>query len=128
MPGNPAHAEIQREPRGKMPDRAERDRHIEVWRGAAALLTTLKKKDPLGKPELQLAPDTGVEIHWRSGRSNNLGRVVQVESVAEAVRAYVAAGILAEADAVQEQRRLEGGLESGMRATQSPHTGTEPGR
>ena len=110
-----------------MPDKAERNRLMEVWRGAAALLTTLKKKDPLGKPELQLAPDTGVEIHWRSGRSNNLGRVVQVESVAEAARAHVAAGILAEADAVQEQRRLEGELESGMRATQSPHAGTEPG-
>ena len=127
VPGNRAHAEIQREPRGKMPDRAERNRFIEVWRGAAALLTTLKEKDPLGKPELQLAPDAGVEIHWRWGRSDNLERVVQVESVAEAVRAYVGAGILTEANAAQEQRRLEGELKSGMWASQSTHTGTEPG-
>ena len=127
MSGNRAHAEIQREPRGKMPGRAERNRLIEVWRGAAALLTILKEKDPLGKPELQLATGTGVGIHWRSGRGGNLERVVQVESVAEAMRAYIAAGILTQADAAQEQRRLEGELELGMRATQSPHTGTEPG-
>ena len=127
MPGNRAHAEIQREPRGKMPDRAERDRFMEVWRGAARLLTTLKEEDPSGKPELQLAPDTGVEVHWRSGRDGNLRRVVQVESVAEAVRAYVGAGIVTETDAAAEQRRLEQALESKMRAMQSPHTGTESG-
>ena len=125
VPGNRAHAEIQREPRGKMPGRAERDRLIEVWRGAAALLATLKEKDPLGKPELQLASDAGVEVHWRAGRNGNLRRVVQVESVAEAVRAYVGAGIVTEADAAEEQSRLEQELESRMRATQSPHTGTE---
>lgn len=48
-PENPAHAEIQREPRGKMPGREERDRFVEVWRGAAVLLTTLKKEDPFGQ-------------------------------------------------------------------------------
>ena len=127
MPGNRAHAEIQREPRGKMPGRAERDRFMEVWRGAARLLTTLKEEDPSGKPELQLAPDTGVEVHWRSGRDGNLRRVVQVESVAEALRAYVGAGIVTEADAAAEQRRLGQVLESRMRTTQSPHTGTESG-
>ena len=111
-----------------MPGRAERNRFMEAWRGSAALLRKLKEKDPLGKPELQLAPDTGVEIHWRSGRSDNLERVVQVESVAEAVRAYIEAEILTEATAAQEQRRLERDLESAMRATQSPHKATEPGR
>lgn len=125
--GNRAHAEIQREPRGKMPGREERDRFMEVWRGAVGLLTTLKEEDPLGKPELQLAPDAGVEVHWRSGRDGNLRRVVQVESVAEAVRAYVGAGIVTEADAAAEQRRLGQALESRMWATQSPHTGTESG-
>ena len=127
LQGNRAHAEIQREPRGKMPGRAECNQLMEAWRGATALLTTLKEEDPLGKPELQLVPDTGVEIHWRSGRDDNLRRVVQVESVAEAVRAYVGAGIVTEADAAKEQRRLEQELESGMRATQSPHTGTQSG-
>lgn len=126
-PGNRAHAEIQREPRGRMPGRADRGRFMEVWRGATALLTTLKEEDPLGKPELQLAPDIGVGVHWRSGRDGNLRRVVQVESVAEAVRAYVGAGIVTEADAAVEQRRLEQELVSRMRATQSPHTGTESG-
>ena len=126
-PGNRTHAEIQREPRGKMPGRAERDRFMEVWRGAIVLLTTLREEDPPGKPELQLAPDTGVEVHWRSGRDGSLRRVVQVESVAEAVRAYVGAGIVTETDAVEEQRRLEQELGSRMRATQSPHTGTESG-
>ena len=127
VPGNRAHAEIQREPRGRMPGRAERDRFMEVWRGAIGLLTTLKEEDPSGKPELQLAPDAGVEVHWRSGRDGNLRRVVQVESVAEAVRAYVGAGIVTEAAAAEEQRRLEQALESRMQATQSPHTGTESG-
>lgn len=32
VPGNRAHAEIQREPRGKMPGRAERARFMEAWR------------------------------------------------------------------------------------------------
>ena len=127
VPGNRAHAEIQREPRGEMPGRAERDRFMEVWRGAIGLLTTLKEEDPLGKPELQLTPDAGVEVHWRSGQGGSLRRVVQVESVAEAVRAYVGAGIVTEADAAAEQRRLGQALESRMRATQSPHTGTESG-
>ena len=127
VPGNRAHAEIQREPWGRMPGRAERDRFMEVWRGTIGLLTTLKEEDPSGKPELQLAPDTGVEVHWRSGQDGNLRRVLQVESVAEAVRAYVGAGIVTEAAAAEEQRRLEQALESRMRATQSPHTGTESG-
>ena len=126
-PGNRAHAEIQREPRGRMPGRAERDRFMEVWRGAIGLLTTLKEEDPPGKPELQLVPDTGVEVHWRSGHDGNLRRVVQVESVAEAVRAYVGAGIVTEEAAAEEQRRLEQALESRMRATQSPYTGRESG-
>ena len=127
VPGNRAHAEIQREPRGKMPGRAERDRFMEVWRGAVVLLTTLKEEDPLGEPKLQLVPDAGVEVHWRSGRDGSLRRVVQVESVAEAVRAYVGAGIVAEADEAEKQRRLEQELESRMWATQSPHSGTESG-
>ena len=127
MPGNRAHAEIQREPRGKMPGREERDRFMEVWRGAAALLATLKEKDPLGRPELQWVPGTGVEVHWRSGRDRSLRRIVQVESVAEAVRACVGAGIVTEAGAAEEQRRLGQELESRMRATQSPQTGTESG-
>ena len=126
-PGNRAHAEILREPRGTMPGRAERDRFMEVWRGAIVLLTTMKEEDPLGKPELQLVPDTGVQIHWRSGRDGNLRRILQVESVAEAVRAYVGAGVVTETDAAEEQRRLEQELESGMRAAQSPRAGTESG-
>ena len=126
-PGNRAHAEIQREPRGKMPARSERNQLMEVWRGATALLTTLNEEDPRGRPELQLAPDTGVEIHWRSGQDGNLRRVVQVESVAEAVRAYAGAGIVTEADVAEEQRRLEQALESRIRATQNPHAGTESG-
>ena len=88
VPGNRAHAEIQREPRGKVPNRAERDRFVEVWRGATVLLTTLKKEDPSGTPELQVVPDSGVEVHWRSGQDKDRRRVVQVESVAEAIRAY----------------------------------------
>lgn len=107
MPGNRAHAEIQREPRGKMPSRAERDRFMEAWRGAVALLTTLKEEDPLGKPELRPAPDAGVDIHWRSGRDDKLRRVLRVESVAEAIRAYVGAEFMTKADAAEEWRRLE---------------------
>ena len=100
---------------------------MEVWRGAIGLLTALKEEDPPGKPELKFAPDTGLEIHWRSGRDGNLRRVVQVESVSEAVRAYVGAGIVTEADAAEEQRRLEQALELRVRATQGSHTGTESG-
>ena len=110
-----------------MPARSERNQLMEVWRGATALLTTLNEEDPRGRPELQLAPDTGVEIHWRSGQDGNLRRVVQVESVAEAVRAYAGAGIVTEADVAEEQRRLEQALESRIRATQNPHAGTESG-
>lgn len=119
LPGNSAHAEIQREPRGEMPSRAERRQLLEAWRGATALLMKLRERDPRGRPELQLVPNTGVEIHWRSGRNGNLSRVLQVESVAEAVRAYVRAGVIAEDGAVEEQRRLERALASGL---QSPHT------
>ena len=108
--GNRAHAEIQREPRGKMPGRAERNQLLEVWRGATGLLTVLKAQDPEGSPELQLIPETGVEIHWRPGRNGNLKRILQVESVAEAVRAYVGAGIIAATEAAAEQRKLEQAL------------------
>ena len=107
VPGNRAHAEIQYEPRGKTPGRAERARFMEAWRGAIALLTACKEEDPQGTPELRLAPGAGVEIHWRSGRDNKLSRVLRVESVAEAVRAYVGTGIVTEADAAEERRRLE---------------------
>ena len=93
--------------RGKMPGRAERDRFMEAWRGATALLTTLKEEDPPGKPELRPAPDAGVDIHWRSGRDDKPRRVLRVESVAEAIRAYVGAGFVTEADAAEERRRLE---------------------
>ena len=105
-----------------MPSRADRSQFLEAWRGAIALLTKLRKQDPLGKPELQLMLNTGVEIHWQSGQDGNLTRVVRIESVAEAVRAYVCAGIIAEAEAVEEQHRLERALASGLQAVQSPHT------
>lgn len=111
--GNSAHAEIQREPRGKMPDRAERNRLLEVWRGATTLLTALRVQDPRGGPELQLVSDTGVVIHWRSGRNGELKRLLQVESVAEAVRAYVGAGVIAAAEAAVEQHKLEQALGKG---------------
>ena len=119
LPGNSAHAEIQREPRGEMPSRAERRQLLEAWRGATALLLKLRERDPRGRPELQLVPNAGVEIHWRSGRNGDLSRVLQVESVAEAVRAYVRAGVISESGAVEEQRRLERALASGL---QSPYT------
>lgn len=61
----------------------------------------------MGKPELQVVTDVGVVLRWRSARDDEATRVVQVESVAEAVRAYVRAGIVAEADATKEQQRLE---------------------
>ena len=125
VPENRAHAEVQREPRGKMPGRAERDRFMEVWRGAIALLKTLKKEDLSGKPELLAVPDRGLELHWRSGRDGRQRRVVQVESVAEAVRAYVGAGLLSEADAAKEQSRLEQDLTTQMHDTPSPRAGTE---
>lgn len=76
------------------------------------MLTELRARDPRGGPELQLLAETGVEVHWRSGLDGNLRRVLQVESVAEAVCAYVHAGIMKEADAVDEQRRLEQQLAS----------------
>lgn len=107
VPSNRAHAEIQREPRGKMPGRSERNQLLEAWRGATALLIELQADDPEGRPELQLIPDAGVEIHWRSGRNSDLRRVLQVESVAEAVRAYVGAGIIAATEAAATQHELE---------------------
>lgn len=125
VPENRAHAEIQREPSGKMPGKAERDRFMEVWRGAIALLKTRKKEDPSGKPELVVVPDRGLELHWRSGRDDRQRRVVQVESVAEAVRAYVGAGLLSEADAAKEQGQLEQDLTTQMHRTPSPRAGTE---
>ena len=125
VPENWAHAEVQREPHGKMPGKAERDRFMEVWRGAIALLKTRKKEDPSGKPELVVVPDRGLELHWRSGRDDRQRRVVQVESVAEAVRAYVGAGLLSEADAAKEQGQLEQDLTTQMHRTPSPRAGTE---
>ena len=74
-----------------------------------------------------MAPDAGVEVHWRSGQDGNLRRVVPVESAAEAVRAYVRAGIVTEADAMQEQCKLEQGLTSRMRAAPRPRAGMESG-
>ena len=55
---------------------------------------------------------TGIEIHWRSGNDGELTRVIQVESIFEAVRAYVAAGILREQDALEELRRLRKDMEA----------------
>ena len=55
---------------------------------------------------------TGIEIHWRSGNDGELTRVIQVESVFEAVRAYVAAGILREQDASEESHRLRKAMEA----------------
>ncbi len=54
VPGNPAHAEIQRQPRGKMPGRAERNQLLEVWRGATGLLTVLKAHSALGSSSSRL--------------------------------------------------------------------------
>ena len=72
MPGNRMCAEIRRGPLGKAPpSRMECERFMEVWRGAGVLLTTLREEDPPGEPELPLAPDTGVEVHCRSGREGN---------------------------------------------------------
>lgn len=110
-PDNPAHAEIQREPRGMKPRRSERDLFLEAWRGADALLENLRAKDQQGEPKLKLVRGIGIEIHWCSGDDGELTRVIQVESVFEAVRAYVAAGILQEQDAPEEVRRLRRGLE-----------------
>lgn len=124
---NRAHAEIQREPRGKMPNRSERRRFLEAWRGAVVMLAMLKRDDPLGEPELRLLPDSGVEVHWRSSFDESPRRIVQVESVAEAVRAYVGAGILTAGEAEQEQHKLEQKLESGMRAARDLQTGPESG-
>lgn len=109
---NPAHAEIQREPRGTKPGRSERDQFLEAWRGADALLKNLRTDDPDGEPELKMVHGTGIEIHWRSGNDGELTRVIQVESIFEAVRAYVAAGILREQDALEELRRLRKDMEA----------------
>ena len=97
---------------------------MEVWRGATALLRTQRQEDPLGKPELKLLPNTGLEIHWRSGRDGHLWRVVQVESLAEAVRAYIGAGLLPQADAAQEQARLEQELMGRRSQHKVPRSGT----
>ena len=126
VPGNPAHAEIRREPRGKMPSKAERRQLMEAWRGAITLLRELREKDPAGKPEVHLAPGTGLKLQWRSGQDNRLKGVVRVESVAEAVRAYVGAGILTEAEAAREQRRLERELEVGTEVERDPYGRMEP--
>lgn len=80
---------------------------IEASAGDIRKLTDEKEEDPQGKPVLRLAPRAGVEIHWRSGRDNKLSCVLRVESVAEAVRDYVGTGIVTEADAAEERRRLE---------------------
>ena len=123
VPGNPAHAEIRREPRGKMPSKAERKQLMEAWRGATTLLRELTEKDPAGKPEVHLVPGTGLKLQWRSGQDDSLKDVVWVESVAEAVRAYVGAGIMTETEAAQEQRRLEQELEGGaeVEVKQNPY-------
>lgn len=110
LPDNPAHAEIQREPLGAKPNRLERIQFLKVWRGADSLLADLRKKDPHGEPQLKLVPGTGVEVHWRSGKDGELTRVIQVESVSEAVRAYVASGILQEEDAPRELHKLRTSL------------------
>ena len=124
---NRAHAEIQREPRGTKPNRAERSRFVEVWRGAVAMLTTLKRDDPQGKPELRLVRDSGVEVHWRSGCGEAPRLIAQVESVAEAVRAYVGAGIVTEADAAKERQKLEQELESRIQTKWDPRAEAKSG-
>lgn len=107
VPGNRAHAEIQREPRGRRPKRTERELLIEAWKGASTLLSDLKKQDPNGKPIIKLLRELGIEIHWQSGKNASLTRVVQVESLDEAARACVAAGIFASGDSEQVLRRLK---------------------
>ena len=52
-------------------------------------------------------------MHWRSGGSGKLRRILQVESVAEAIRAYVGAGIVKAADAPVERDKLERALAEG---------------
>ena len=111
-PESPAHAEVQREPLGKKPSSSERDKFLEVWRGADSLLANLRRNDPHGEPQLKLVAGTGVEIHWRSGNNGTLTKVIQVESVSEAVHAYVASGILREEDAPKELRKLRRILKS----------------
>ena len=123
---NPAHAEIQREPLGAMPGRLERDRFLEAWHGAGALLESLRNKDPHGKPELKFVPGTGVEIHWRSGDDGSLARIIQVESVFEAVRAYIAAGIVPKEKGPEELCRLKRCLESNLPCSQNPGSGAKP--
>ena len=66
-------------------------------------------------------PGTGLKLQWRSGQDNSLKGVVRVESVAEAVRAYLGAGIMTEAEAAREQRRLERDLEAGAEVEQDPY-------
>ena len=75
-------------------------------------MKNLRTKDPDGEPELKMVRGTGIEIHWRSGNDGELTRVIQVESVFEAVRAYVAAGILREQDASEESHRLRKAMEA----------------
>ena len=125
-PENSAHAEIQREPLGTMPGRAERDRFLEAWQGAGALLEILRGNDPRGMPELKLVPGTGIEIHWRSGDDGSLARIIQVESVFEAVRAYIAAGIVPEEKGPEALSRLKRCLESDLPYGQNPDSGTKP--
>ena len=102
------------------PRRSERDLFLEAWRGADALLENLRAKDQKGGPKLKLVRGIGIEIHWRSGDDGELTRVIQVESVFEAVRAYVAAGILREQDAPEEVRRSQKCLEPQLKNRQQP--------
>ena len=128
VPENHAHAEIQREPRGRMPSRKDRSQLMEVWRGAIASLTRLRREDPKGRPVLELVPHIGMKIQWRSGRNETPKDVARVESVAEAVRAYVGAGILTEKEAQAEQQRLEQELAAGTQAAQDTYSEIRPGR
>lgn len=107
VPKDRAHAEIHREPRGSRPKRPERDLLIEAWKGASTLLSNLRKQDPNGEPVVKLLRELGIEIHWQSGKDASLTRVVQVESLDEAARACVAAGISASGDAEQVLRELK---------------------
>lgn len=107
--------------------RQERDRLIEIWRGAIIALRELKKNDPSGEPALKLAQEIGIEIHWKSGRDGGHKRVIQISSVSEAVQAFVAAGIVTPEKAAEEQRRYEAEiLEPEIEVEQCTDYGTGP--
>ena len=83
-------------------------------------MKNLRTRDHHGEPQLKLVRVTGTKIHWRSGDDGELTRVVQVESVFEAVRAYVAAGILRQQDMQEEVLRLQKTLEPQLKNRQKP--------